>query len=146
MLPGLSPGHTTASQNRQGHTSMGCRGCLRQLSPGQVKRGLHVVCINRGHMWQAKGSSVPRRVCRTRVCTSHSWSQLCNHGSPRRLRPLSADHGCPSWGTDRPLSGQSSTPLPCRGSYTLKTHTHTQLVVRATALRSHADGSEIKEK
>lgn len=146
MLPGLSPGHTTVSQNRQGHTSMGCRGCLRQRSPGQVKRGLHVVCINRGHMWQARGSSLPRRVCRTPVCTSHSWSQLCNHGSPRRLRPLSADHGCPSWGTDRPLSGQSSTPLPCRGSYTLKTHTHTQLVVRATALRSHADGSEIKEK
>lgn len=144
VLPGLSPGHTTVSQNRQSHRSMGCRGCLRQRSPRQVKRGLHVVCINRGHMWQAKGSSLPQRVCRTRVCTSHSWSQLCNHGSPRRLRPLSSDHGCPSWATDRPLSGQSSTPLPCRGSYTLKTHTH--LVVHAMALWRHTDGSEFKEK
>lgn len=49
VLPGPSPGHTTVSQNRQSHTSMGCRGRLRQRSPGQVKSGLRVVGINRGH-------------------------------------------------------------------------------------------------
>lgn len=43
VLPDLSPGHITGWQNHASHMSMGCRGCLHQRSPGQVKSVLHAV-------------------------------------------------------------------------------------------------------
>lgn len=115
--------HDWLAEPRESHEH-GMQGLSSSALTWPGKKGCYIaVRISLGQKEKTRWS-LPQQVCRTQVCTSHSWFQLCNRGSPHTLHPLSSDRGCQSWVIDLLPSGWSDTPPLCRDSYTLKTQKH----------------------